>query len=46
MEGLKAQKEQKISIHTLCEEGDDVDKGRFDGSVSISIHTLCEEGDN
>ena len=34
-----------ISIHTLCEEGDDLSKGCFNGSVPISIHTLCEEGD-
>ena len=34
-----------ISIHTLCEEGDD---GEFPADVKkgvISIHTLCEEGD-
>ena len=34
-----------ISIHTLCEEGDDnFDYESID--AKISIHTLCEEGDN
>ena len=34
-----------ISIHTLCEEGDEI---LFTTNVTglISIHTLCEEGDN
>ena len=36
----------KISIHTLCEEGDVNNSSILVdlGSV-ISIHTLCEEGD-
>ena len=33
-----------ISIHTLCEEGDDVEKFK-QILQGISIHTLCEEGD-
>ena len=33
-----------ISIHTLCEEGDDVNKFK-QILQGISIHTLCEEGD-
>ena len=36
---------QEISIHALCEEGDD---GRLEINaykISISIHALCEEGD-
>ena len=33
-----------ISIHALCEEGDDVDVLVRVGVV-ISIHALCEEGD-
>ena len=34
----------QISIHTLCEEGDDVARLAED-LETISIHTLCEEGD-
>ena len=35
----------QISIHTLCEEGDD--EGQCSAIFfDISIHTLCEEGDN
>ena len=34
-----------ISIHTLCEEGDDFAEIHVNAPVSISIHTLCEEGD-
>ena len=37
-------KEELISIHTLCEEGDLVKK-IAEISRIISIHTLCEEGD-
>ena len=34
----------QISIHTLCEEGDD--EGQCSAIFfDISIHTLCEEGD-
>ena len=36
--------EISISIHTLCEEGDDVARLAED-LETISIHTLCEEGD-
>ena len=36
---------QGISIHTLCEEGDD--NFEYESiDAKISIHTLCEEGDN
>ena len=34
-----------ISIHTLCEEGDDDEKMLTIEYNGISIHTLCEEGD-
>ena len=34
-----------ISIHTLCEEGDQI-AFKYAGILAISIHTLCEEGDN
>ena len=35
----------QISIHTLCEEGDD--EGQCSAIFfDISIHTLCEEGDD
>ena len=34
----------KISIHTLCEEGDLNAVESYTGA-DISIHTLCEEGD-
>ena len=41
----ESQRECAISIHTLCEEGDDnAYKARYAPDV-ISIHTLCEEGD-
>ena len=33
-----------ISIHALCEEGDDMIAYKVYGS-EISIHALCEEGD-
>ena len=35
-----------ISIHTLCEEGDDLTSSYPSVMLQISIHTLCEEGDN
>ena len=34
-----------ISIHTLCEEGDDTRLKTVGRYSTISIHTLCEEGD-
>ena len=34
-----------ISIHTLCEEGDQLAISVILSLISISIHTLCEEGD-
>ena len=36
---------QMISIHTLCEEGDDLYDWFSVIPNRISIHTLCEEGD-
>ena len=34
-----------ISIHALCEEGDQQLDAPPDGGLRISIHALCEEGD-
>ena len=34
-----------ISIHTLCEEGDAIERLKAFEPEAISIHTLCEEGD-
>ena len=36
----------EISIHTLCEEGDDNVYKILSVNNLISIHTLCEEGDS
>ena len=36
---------RSISIHTLCEEGDNNSSVLVDLGTVISIHTLCEEGD-
>ncbi len=35
-----------ISIHALCEEGDDADSDSDKTGKHISIHALCEEGDH
>ena len=35
----------RISIHALCEEGDQLTKEGVITAVKISIHALCEEGD-
>ena len=34
-----------ISIHALCEEGDDLCRRVCRDVLDISIHALCEEGD-
>ena len=38
-------KVQDISIHALCEEGDQREKSAALDKLHISIHALCEEGD-
>ena len=42
--GLPSLNTPIISIHALCEEGDDSLLHRFE-VIHISIHALCEEGD-
>ena len=42
---LRTRKCAGISIHALCEEGDERSKPRAESPGLISIHALCEEGD-
>ena len=35
----------EISIHALCEEGDQGQQHNGHSKTRISIHALCEEGD-
>ena len=45
-QAFQVQKYYEISIHALCEEGDDNRPKMNSNTNQISIHALCEEGDD